>query len=130
TLLVLAGIGRPLLFASVDPDVAAAAGVPVRALAVVFLVTLGMAVAIASQVVGALLVFALLVVPAATAHTLTARTLPGLALAVVIGLVVTSLGLALSYFSDRPVGFFVTSIAFGAYVLAQCTRRLHHRFAR
>ena len=72
TLGVLAVIGRPLLFASIDPDVAAARGVPTRALSAVFLVLLGAAVAEASQLTGALLVFALLVMPAATAQVLTA----------------------------------------------------------
>ena len=73
-------IGRPLLFASVDPDVAAARGVPVRALlGVLFLVLLGAAAAEASQITGALLVFALLVMPAATAQRLTARPAASLA---------------------------------------------------
>src|SRR5450755_2542392 len=66
-LLVVAAVARPLLFASVDPDVAAARGVPVRLLSVTFLVVLGVAVAEASQITGSLLVFALLVAPAATA---------------------------------------------------------------
>ena len=68
-LVVLAAVARPLLFASIDPDVAAARGVPVRLLSFVFLVVLGVAVAEASQITGSLLVFALLVVPAATAQT-------------------------------------------------------------
>src|SRR5262249_9615916 len=72
-LAVLAGIGRPLLFATVDPDVAAARGVPVRVLSVAFLVLLGAATAEASQITGILLVFALLVMPAATAQLLVAR---------------------------------------------------------
>ena len=77
-LLVVGAIARPLLFASVDPDVAAARGVPVRLLSVVFLVVLGVAVAEASQITGSLLVFALLVVPAATAQVVTARPVLGL----------------------------------------------------
>jgi zinc/manganese transport system permease protein len=119
---VIAVIGRPLLFASIDPDVAAARGVPVRALSFVFLIVLGVAAAEASQITGALLVFALLVVPAATARTLTARVVPGLLLSVAIGLAVTWLGLALAYFYDRPIGFYVTSLAFAAYLLAHFVR--------
>jgi zinc/manganese transport system permease protein len=116
--MLMAVMGRPLLFASLDPDVAAAHGVPVRPLAVLFLVVLGLAVAEASQITGALLVFALLVVPPATAQRLTARPLLGIAVSVTIGVAVTWLGLACSYFTDQPVGFFVTTFAFAAYLLA------------
>jgi zinc/manganese transport system permease protein len=118
-LAVLAVIGRPLLFASVDPDVAAARGVPVRVLSALFLVLLGAAAAEASQITGALLVFALLVMPAATAQVLTARPALSLVLTVGIGLVVTWAALAVAYFSPYPIGFYVTTFAFGAYVLAQ-----------
>ena len=115
-LAVLAVIGRPLLFASVDPDVAAARGVPVRALSVAFLVLLGAAVAETAQITGALLVFALLVMPAATAQRLTSRPLAGLVLTVVIGWVVTWAGLIAAYYSPYPIGFYVTSFAFAAYL--------------
>jgi zinc/manganese transport system permease protein len=127
-LVAIAIIGRPLLFASLDPDVASAHGVPVRTLSVVFLVVLGVAVAEASQITGALLVFALLVLPAATAQVLTARPLVGLATSVAIGVGVTWLGLACSYFSDQPIGFFVTTFAFAAYVLAHGGRWAVRRF--
>jgi zinc/manganese transport system permease protein len=119
SLALLAVAGRPLLFASVDADVARAAGVPVRALSLGFLLLLGFAVAATSQITGVLLVFALLVVPAATAQQLTARPLRGLALSIALGLAVTWLGLALAYFSIYPVGFYVTSLAFAAYVAAR-----------
>src|SRR5260370_330309 len=67
-LIVLLVVGRPLLFASIDPDVAAARGVPTGVLSVVFLLVLALAAAEAAQITGALLVFALLVVPAAAAQ--------------------------------------------------------------
>jgi zinc/manganese transport system permease protein len=118
-LLVLAAIGRPLLFASADPDVAAARGVPVRVLATVFLVLLGAAAAEVGQITGSLLVFALLVMPAATAQVLTARPALSLALSVVIALVVTWAGLITAYFSAYPIGFYVSTFAFGMYVLAR-----------
>jgi len=121
-LAVVAMVGRPLLFASVDPDVAAARGVRVRHLSVLFLVLLGLTVAEVSQITGTLLVFALLVMPAATAQLLTARPAVSLALTVVIGLVVTWLGLAVAYFSPYPIGFFVTTFAFAAYVAAAAVR--------
>jgi zinc/manganese transport system permease protein len=122
-LLVLGTIARPLLFASVDADVARASGVPVAALSTGFLLLLGLAVAATSQITGALLVFALLVTPAATAQLITARPGRSLALSVAIGLVVTWLGLAIAYFSIYPVGFYVTSLSFGLYVLVRLVRR-------
>jgi zinc/manganese transport system permease protein len=118
----LAVIGRPLLFASIDPDVAAARGVPTRALSAVFLVLLGAAVAEASQLTGALLVFALLVMPAATAQVLTARPGLSLVLSVVIGVVVTWFGLGVAFYSQYPIGFFVTTFAFVLYVIANAVK--------
>jgi zinc/manganese transport system permease protein len=113
---LIALAARPLLFASVDAGVARAAGVPVQLLGLGFLLTLGLAVAATSQITGALLVFALLITPAATAHRITPRPFAGAALSVAIALAVTWLGLALAYFSVYPVGFFVTSLAFALYV--------------
>ncbi len=127
TLAVLATVGRPLLFASVDAAVARAAGVPTAALSLAFLLVLGMAVAATAQITGALLVFALLVTPAATAQRLTARPGLGLGLSVALALAVTWLGLSIAYFSPYPVGFWVTSISFGLYVLVRLAGRLGGR---
>ena len=118
---------RPLFFASVDPDVARAGGVPVRPLGFGFLLVLGLSVAETSQITGALLVFALLVTPAATAHQLTPRPVLGIVLSVALALAVTWLGLAMAYFSIYPVGFFVTSLSFGLYVLVRLGRALARR---
>jgi zinc/manganese transport system permease protein len=112
----LAVLGRPLLFASVDADVASAKGVPVRALGIVFLVLLGLAVAATSQITGVLLVFALLLMPAASAQAITARPGLSLMLTVAIGLAVVWLGLGIAYFSIYPAGFYVTTISFAVYV--------------
>jgi len=117
-LAVLAFLWRPLLFSSVDPDVAAARGVPVASLSVAFLVLVAVAVAAASEITGSLLVFALLVMPAAAAQRLTARPGLGLLLAVVIALAVTWAGLGIAYFSIYPSGFFLTSFGFAAYLVA------------
>jgi zinc/manganese transport system permease protein len=114
-LVALAVIARPLLFASVDPDVAAARGVPVRALSFGFLALLALVVAVAVQVVGVLLIFALLVTPAAIAQRLTARPARAIALAVALAVGFTWLGLAVGYFTPYPVGFFISTFAFGAY---------------
>jgi len=126
-LVVLAIIGRPLLFASLDPDVAAARGVPVGGLALGFLALLALVVAVAVQVVGVLLIFALLVTPAAIAQQVTAR--PALALLLSVGLaeIFTWLGLAVGFFTPYPVGFFITTFAFAGYVLARGGRWLTQR---
>jgi zinc/manganese transport system permease protein len=121
--LVVALAARPLLFASVDPDVARAGGVPVRLLGFGFLLVLGLSVAETSQITGALLVFALLVTPAAAAHRITARPFAGIVLSVALALLVTWLGLALAYFSIYPVGFYITSLSFAVYVLARVASR-------
>lgn len=123
-LAVMAVIGRPLLFASVDPDVAAARGVPVRPLGVAFLVLLGAAAAEVSQITGSLLVFALLVMPAAAAQRLTARPALSLTLAVLIGLLVTWLALGAAYFTPYPIGFYVTTFAFAVYLAAHLLHRV------
>lgn len=126
-LVVLAAMARPLFFATVDGDVAAARQVPVRALSVVFVVLLGCTAAEVSQITGALLVFALLVMPAAAAQQLTARPAVSLVLTVVIGLLVTWLALGVAYFSVYPVGFYVSTFGFAAYVLASGWRALSDR---
>jgi zinc/manganese transport system permease protein len=121
---VLLVIARPLYFASLDPDVAAASGVPVRALAFGYLVLLALDVAVAVQIVGVLLIFALLVTPAAIAQYLTSRPGVAVAIAVVLALSFTWLGLAVGFFTPYPVGFFITTFAFGTYVLVRGGRWL------
>ncbi|HVM63815.1 MAG TPA: metal ABC transporter permease [Acidimicrobiales bacterium] len=115
---------RPLLFASLDPVVAHARGVPVRTLDVAFLVLLAFSAAAVAQITGTLLVFALLVVPAATAQLLTLRSVAGVALAVVLGVAIIWAALFVAYFEPYPIGFFVTSFAFAAYVVARAGRRV------
>jgi zinc/manganese transport system permease protein len=122
-LAVLGAIARPLMFASVDADVARASGVPVAALSAGFLLLLGLAVAATSQITGALLVFALLVTPAATAQRITSRPALSLALTLGIALAVTWVGLAIAYFTIYPVGFYVTSLSFGLYLLVRLVVR-------
>jgi zinc/manganese transport system permease protein len=123
-LLAVAGCARPLLFSSVDREVAEARGLPVGALDAGFLLLLALAVAATSQITGALLVFALLVAPAATAQLVTMRPLLGLALSVTFALLIVWLGLGIAYFSPYPVGFWTTTLAFGLYLLVAAGRRL------
>ncbi len=124
---LLALAGRPLLFASIDPEVARARGVPVQPLSVGFLVLLGVAVAATSQITGVLLVFALLVAPAAAAQTLTTRPAVSLALTMAFALFTTWLGLGIAYYSPYPPSFFITTIAFALYLLAKLARLLAQR---
>jgi zinc/manganese transport system permease protein len=126
-MVALALLARPLLFASVDPDVASARGVPVRALATGFLLLLALAVAATSQITGPLLVFALLVAPAASAQLLTARPMLSLALTILLGLLIVWLGMGVAYFSVYPAGFFIAAIAFSVYLLARVLTALHDR---
>lgn len=125
----LAAIARPLFFATVDPDVATARGVPVRLLSTVFLVLLGCAAAEVSQITGALLVFALLVMPAAAAQTITTRPLASFALTIGLGLAISWLGLFAAYYSIYPVGFFITTFGFACYLLAAAWRAVPRKSA-
>jgi zinc/manganese transport system permease protein len=124
TLACFAVAGRRLLFASVDEDVARASGVPVRRLALAFLVLLGLAVAATAQITGVLLVFALLVAPPATAQLITPRIGASLALSVALAVLTTWIGLSLAYFYNYPVGFYITTVAFVLYLIARLARSM------
>lgn len=121
-LAALAVIGRPLLFTSIDPDIAQARGVPVRLLSILFLVLTALAVAQTVQIVGTLLIFALLVAPGAAAQQVTTRPWAGLWLSVSLSLLFTWAGLSIAFFTIYPVGFFVTTIAFGTYLALRIGR--------
>jgi len=130
TLGFFAVAGRPLLFASIDEPVARSSGVPVRRLALGFLLVLGLAVAATAQITGVLLVFALLVAPAATAQLITPRIGRSLALTVILGVAIAWVGLALAYFYNYPVGFYITTVAFTIYVIARVARAVIDRPTR
>jgi zinc/manganese transport system permease protein len=119
TLAAMAAIYRPLLFTSLDEDVAEARGVPVRGLSVVFLLLLAVAVTAAVQVVGVLLIFALLVTPAAIAERVCRTPARGVALCVGLALLFVWAGLAVTYYSRFPVGFLISAFAFAGYLLAR-----------
>jgi zinc/manganese transport system permease protein len=110
-------VARPLAFASVNPDVAEAKGVPVRTLGIVFMVLLALVITMAVQVVGTLLLFGLVVTPSATALSLTAR--PGLVAAIGTGLAVGAVvvGLVLSAMFNLPPSFFIVSITFAVWLV-------------
>ena len=119
TLVGLSVMYRPLTFATVDPVVAEARGVPVRLISVLFLLLLAAAVAEAVQVVGVLLILTLLITPGATAERLTAH--PGLATAASVGvaLFATVGGILLALVTTVPVSFYVTTLAFVCYMSAR-----------
>ncbi|MGO1317633.1 MAG: metal ABC transporter permease [Cellulomonadaceae bacterium] len=120
---VVALVYRPLLFASVDERVARSRGVPVRALSVLFMVLLAIVVTMAVQVVGTLLLFALVVTPAATAIMLTPRPGRALALATGINLVSVWAGLVLATMFNLPPSFTVVTIACGTWLVVRLARR-------
>jgi zinc/manganese transport system permease protein len=127
--LVLLLIARPLLFASIDPDVAAARGVPTRLLGVGFLVLLAITVAEATQVTGALLIFALLILPAATALRLTSRPYLGMALSSLLALAITWVGLALTFYTSFPATFLISALSCLCYMFGVGSKRLANRIA-
>jgi len=113
----LAVLARPLVFASVDPAVAEARGVPVRALGLAFVVLLALTVTMAVQVVGTLLLFALVVTPAATALRITARPVRVALISVALALGAVWGGLVLAAMVDLPPSFFIVSLAVTAWVV-------------
>jgi zinc/manganese transport system permease protein len=122
--LALALIARPLLFASLDPDVAAARGVPVRVLGLCFMVLLAVTVSEATLAVGALLVFALLLLPAAIAHQVTTRPYAALALAAGLAVALTWLGIAIGFYTGYPSSVCISLLAFASYVVVVGSSRL------
>lgn len=129
-LLLILLMFRPLLFASIDPVVAESRGVPVRLLSIGFLLLLAVTVSVAVQVVGVLLVFALLVAPAATAGRLTHRPISAIALGILLGLAFTWGGLVLAIASRWPVSFCIAALASLCYVITVLRRswRTPHRY--
>lgn len=118
-LVALGVIYRPLTFATVDPEVAEARGVPVRALGIAFLLILAAAVSEAIQIVGVLLILTLLITPGATAERLTPRPGQATLYSVGIALFCTLGGILLALVTNAPVSVFVTSLSFASYLVAR-----------
>jgi len=122
--IVLAGIAaafRPLLFSSIDPEVAESRGVPLRALSVLTFLLLALTTAEAIQVVGVLLVLTLVITPAAAAQRLTTNPGTAIVLSIAIALLATEGGILLSLEQPWPTSFFISSISFAAYLIARLT---------
>lgn len=115
-MLALVAIWRPLTFASVDPRVAAARGVPVRGLALGFMLLLGVSVALSIQIVGALLVLALLITPAAAALRVTSSPRLVVLLSIVFAVTATVGGILLALGGRLPISPYVTTLSFLIYV--------------
>lgn len=127
TVLLLSMMFRPLLFASIDPEVAQARGVPVRLFSILFLILLAITTAEAVLVVGALLVLALLIVPATIALRLAKRPFTALTLSIALGLLITWGGLTLAFVGPGrhwPVGFFISALAALCYFASLPLKRL------
>ncbi|MBV9801548.1 MAG: metal ABC transporter permease [Solirubrobacterales bacterium] len=118
----LAAISRPLLFASLQPELAEARGVSLRLVSVLFLAVVALATAECAQIVGVLLVFALMVGPAATAQRLTVRLGRGLLLSAALALAEAWLGIALAFYTDWPTSFWITALSGAAYLAAVVPR--------
>jgi zinc/manganese transport system permease protein len=130
TLVALTAVYRPLLFASVDEDLASAKGVPVTALSIGFMAILAVAVTEAVQVVGVLLIFALIVTPAAIAIRFSSRPPVAILLGIGLALAFTWLGLAIAFYSPHPVSFFITTLAFATYVAVRLAEPVRDRLRR
>ncbi|HJF76422.1 MAG TPA: metal ABC transporter permease [Brevibacterium linens] len=134
-LVVLAIVWRPLMFSSLDPEVARAKGVPVSALTIIFMLTLGLAVALSVQVVGVLLVLALLITPAAAATQLSASPVWVPVLSVIFAVTASVGGILIALGSPVvPISPFVTTISFLIYIICRLVGRrrmksLHRRRA-
>lgn len=126
-LTALAVMWRPLAFASADPDVAEARGVPVRGLSFAFMIVLGLAVALSVQVVGALLVLSLLITPAAAAARVTASPVLLPLLSVVFAMASIEGGILLALGSSIPISPYVTTISFVLYVVCAAVGRYRTR---
>jgi zinc/manganese transport system permease protein len=122
TAAILVGIGiiyRPLLFASLDEDVAEAKGMPMMALGISFMIIVAVTVSFAVQITGVLLVFSLMVTPGATAQYLSRRPSRAIAASVIIALVATWLGLIFAFYTPYPVSFFITGEVFALYLFVR-----------
>jgi zinc/manganese transport system permease protein len=115
----LAVIMRPLIFATLQPELAEAKGVPVRFVSTVFLAIVALAVSESAQIVGVLLVFTLMVGPPATAQRLVTGLWSGMALSAAIALVEAWLGIAIAYQTDWPVSFCISLLSAAGYFLTR-----------
>jgi zinc/manganese transport system permease protein len=118
SLAALACIGRPLVFASLQAELAEARGVPLRFVSAAFLAIVAIAVAECAQIVGVLLVFTLMVGPAASAQNVSRRLMGGVILAAALALAEAWGGLTLAFYTDWPTSFWITALSGLVYLLS------------
>ncbi len=124
TLGILLFLFRPLLFSSFDPDVAEARGVSVKLLSILFLILVAITVSMSVQVVGVLLIFTLLVGPAATAMRIVKNPYLAIGLAMILGIMYSWIGIFVAALTNLPVSFFIASLSFGAYLIVRLSEPL------
>lgn len=122
TLLATGVLYRKLVFTSMDEDVAEAKGISILGMNIAFMALVALAVSVSVQVVGVLLIFALMVTPAAIADQLAKRPSHGVAIAVVVSVLATWISLFASYYLPYPVSFFITSLTFFIYIFVRVLR--------
>jgi len=110
SLVALGLIARPLLFASLQPELAEARGVPLGRVSTLFMVVVALSTVDAMQIVGVLLVFALMVAPAATAMRITRRVSTGVIASIVLAVAIAWISLVLAYLTDWPTSFWITAL--------------------
>ncbi len=123
SLVVMSIITKRLLFTSIEPVLAEAKGISLFWMSIIFVIILATAVTLASQVVGVILVFTLLIGPAAIAIQWTQRFWTGISLSVLLAVIIVWLGISLSYCTDWPISFWISGLVFGLYVLNSLIKR-------
>jgi zinc/manganese transport system permease protein len=124
SLATLGVISRPLLFASLQPDLAEAKGVSLRLYGVVFLAIVAVTTAECAQIVGVLLVFSLMVGPAAAAQRLTSGVATGILLSALLALIEAWLGITIAFYTDWPSSFCIVTLSVGVYLLSAMPRSI------
>jgi len=121
-IVILGVFYRPLLFVSLDEDVAEAKGLSVFWIGILFMILIAAATSIAVQVVGVLLIFSLMITPAAIAERLASKPAQGIIISVLIAVLATWIGLFISFYLPYPVSFFITTIVFLIYIFVRLMR--------
>ncbi len=127
TLCILLFLFRPLLFSSFDPEVAQARGVPVKLLSILFLIVVAITVSISVQVVGVLLIFTLLVGPAATAMRIVKNPYTAICIAMLLGITYSWLSIFIAAQTNLPVSFFIATLSFSTYLLVRLIEPIYTR---
>lgn len=127
SLVAMAIITKRLLFSSLEPELAAAKGISLFWLSIIFMAIMAIAVTLASQVVGIILVFTLLIGPAAIAVQWSRNFWTGITISVLLAVIIVWLGICLSYITDWPISFWISTLVFVIYLLNALNKRLYFK---